>query len=75
MVPLNKDQGIQSDTPSAIPRGVFRQRGSEVRDEHGACHPSHWTASIASVRKSTRLGPPHVVLFTLTPPRGITQLP
>jgi hypothetical protein len=74
MVPLNKDQGIQSDTPSAIPRGVLRQRGGEVRDEHGAFHAHFLTASTSSVWTRTRLRHPYGVRCAVTLPRVITQL-
>jgi hypothetical protein len=72
---LNSDQGIQSDTPSAIPRSVLCKRGGEVRDEHGEVHCHRLTASIASVRKHTRLWYPYVVRFSLTPPRVSPQFP
>jgi hypothetical protein len=31
MIPLDRDHDIQADTPDAIPCGVRRQRGGDVR--------------------------------------------
>ena len=31
MMPLDRDDDIEADTPDAIPRGVWRQRGGDVR--------------------------------------------
>ena len=39
MIPLDRDDDIEADTPDAIPRGVRRQRGGDVREARYEVHP------------------------------------
>jgi hypothetical protein len=74
MVSIDRDDDIQSDTPYAIPRGVLRQRGGDVRDTRREVHPHRRMAEVASVHERTRLRHPAVIRLPSAPPRMIAEL-
>ena len=75
MMPLDRDDDIEADTPDAIPRGVWRQRGGDVRKTRCEVQPPRRMAEVAAVRARPRLRPPAVLRVPRTPPRGIAELP
>jgi hypothetical protein len=75
MIPVDSDHDIQSDTPSAIPRGVLRQCGGDLRDTHSEVYPYCRIMEVSSVYRHARVMHPRVMRLPGTPPGLIAQLP